>query len=248
MATETVHGFLVDRLRSLPQADSLALLDNTGRIVNFSRTWPIPVIEAGDRDFFKYLREHDDPAPVIGLPVINRFSKAWVIMIAHRINGVNGEFLGVAVGVIEARYFEDFYKEVRAEDTASAGLFRGDGILLARYPRVEDKIGSAVTRQSQWYETLAGGGGAYRTSGDGEEPSVSSRCSGCRITARVTVGIDEAVALAPWRRQALIIAIGAIGAVAGFAFLFRTLESSSAASSSDPRNWREAKAASAISR
>src|ERR1700722_11184861 len=52
MATEGTHDFLVGRLRSLPQANSLALLDDSGRIINFSHTWPIPVIEGGDRDFF----------------------------------------------------------------------------------------------------------------------------------------------------------------------------------------------------
>ena len=127
---------LVDRLRSLPQANSLALLDNTGRIVNFSHTWPVPVIDAGDRDFFTYLREHDDPAAIISVPVVNRFTHAWVLMLARRIDGPHGEFVGVVVGVVEARYFENFYKEVRAGESASASLFRRDGVLLARYPRI----------------------------------------------------------------------------------------------------------------
>src|SRR5579872_4176118 len=118
--TQDFHNFLVDRLRSLPQANSLALLDDTGTIVNFSHTWPIPVIHAADRDFFEYLRDHDDPNPVIGMPVVDRFTQAWVIMIARRIDGPHGEFLGVACGVVEARYFEDFYEEVRAGQSASA--------------------------------------------------------------------------------------------------------------------------------
>ena len=158
MATQDVYRFLVDRLRSLPQANSLALLDDTGRITNFSHTWPVPVIEAGDRDFFKYLRDHDDPGAVIGLPVVNRFTQAWVIMIARRIDGPHGEFLGVVCGVVEARYFEDFYKEIRAGESASASLFRRDGVLLARYPRINDLVGQGLPRASEWYTTLAQGG------------------------------------------------------------------------------------------
>src|SRR5712691_1514955 len=42
MATEEVHKFLVARLNSLPQADSIALLDDAGIIMNFSRAWPVP--------------------------------------------------------------------------------------------------------------------------------------------------------------------------------------------------------------
>jgi two-component system cell cycle sensor histidine kinase/response regulator CckA len=39
------------------------------------------------------------------------------------------------------------------------------------------------------------------------------------------VGISEDVALAPWRRQSIMIAAGALGAVVGFAILFRALAS-----------------------
>src|SRR6185437_4972774 len=72
LATEEVHRYLVGRLHSLPQANSVALLDDTGRIVNFSRTWPVPVIEAGDRDFVGYWRTHNESGVFIGAPVVNR--------------------------------------------------------------------------------------------------------------------------------------------------------------------------------
>jgi len=224
MATEDIHRFLVDRLRSLPQANSLALLDDTGRIVNFSHTWPVPVIEAGDRDFFKYLRDHDDPAPVIGLPVVNRFTQAWVIMIARRIDGPHGEFVGVVVGVVEASYFENFYKEVRADNSASASLFRHDGVLLARYPHIDDIIGQPLARESEWYAMLAHGGGGYRTPGYFDETKrIVSVQPVPDYPLAVSVGIDEDDALAPWRWQSLIIAVGTLGAVVGFGFLFRAL-------------------------
>jgi PAS domain S-box-containing protein len=224
MATQQVHNILVDRLRSLPQANSLALLDSTGRIVNFSHAWPIPIIEAADRDFFQYLRDHDEPGPIIGKPVINRFTKEWTIMLARRIHGPHGEFLGVAVGVIETRYFADFYKAVRHDESATAALFRRDGVLLARYPQIESRIGQSVNRGSQWYETLERGGGGYRTPGyfDGVKRIVAVRPVPDYPLA-VTVGIDEHAALAPWRRQSLIIAAGALGAIVGFGFLVRVL-------------------------
>ncbi|HML10073.1 MAG TPA: ATP-binding protein [Stellaceae bacterium] len=224
MSTEGVHDFLVNRLQSLPQANSLALLDDTGRIINFSHTWPVPVILAGDRDFFKYLRDHDDPKLVIGLPVVNRFTNAWVIMMARRVNGPHGEFLGVVVGVVEARYFENFYREVRAGPSASANLFRSDGVLLSRYPMIDQAIGQALPANSGWYAMLAKGGGAYQTLGyyDQVERIVSVQPVPDYPLA-VTVGIDQNAALAPWRKQTLIIFIGTLGAVVGFGFLFRAL-------------------------
>ena len=73
MATPEVHRYLVDRLRSLPQASSIALLDDRGTIVNFSRTWPIPVIHAAERDFFQYFRDHNDPGAFIGGPMLDKY-------------------------------------------------------------------------------------------------------------------------------------------------------------------------------
>jgi len=52
MQTEETHKYLLARLHSLPQAASLAVLDNTGRILNFTRVWPIPEIHAAGENSF----------------------------------------------------------------------------------------------------------------------------------------------------------------------------------------------------
>jgi two-component system, sensor histidine kinase len=41
LGTIEVHRFLGDRLKNLPQADGIFLIDADGRAVNGSRTWPI---------------------------------------------------------------------------------------------------------------------------------------------------------------------------------------------------------------
>ena len=224
MGTEEVHNFLLDRLHSLPQANSIALLDDAGMIVNFSRAWPVPVIDASDRDFYRYLSEHSDPDAFIGGPVVNKVSGAWVIMLTRRVSGPNGEFLGIVAGVAELRYFEDFYRAISTDEGESVSLFRRDGTILTRYPRVEKMIGEKISTQSRWYETVATGGGTYRTPGyiDGIARIVSVQPMR-EYPLAVTVTISEEVALAPWRRQSLIIAIGTLGAVIGFAILFRAL-------------------------
>jgi len=224
MATEDIHRFLVDRLHSLPKANSMAVLDDAGKIVNFSRAWPIPVIDASDRDFYAYWREHDDPGAFIGAPVVNKVSGSWVIMVTRRVNGPNGEFLGLVAGVVELRYFEDFYHVISTEEGKSVTLFRRDGTVLARYPRVENIIGEKLSTDSPWYHQIAAGGGTYRTPGYvGGEPRIVSVEPVREYPLAVTVGIAEAAALAPWRRQSIFIGIGVLGAIIGFAILFRAL-------------------------
>ena len=65
-------------------------------------------------------------------------------MLTRRVSGPNGEFLGIVAGVAELRYFEDFYQAISTEGE-SVSLFRHDGTILARYPRVEKMIGEKIS-------------------------------------------------------------------------------------------------------
>ena len=225
MGTEEVHHFLLDRLHSLPQTNSFALIDDAGKIVNFSRAWPVPVVDASDRDFYGYLREHNDPGAFIGVPVVNKVSGAWVIMLTRRVSGPSGEFLGIVAGVVEARYFEDFYRAISTNEGESVSLFSRDGTLLARHPHLEGMIGEKISAESLWYGYVADGG-TYRTPGYvGGVPRIVSVQPIREYPLAVTVGISEDVALAPWRRQSIMIAVSALGAVVGFVILFRALAS-----------------------
>ena len=222
MATEGVHHFLLDRLRSLPQANSIALLDDAGMIVNFSRAWPVPVIDASDRDFYRYFRQHNDPGGFIGVPVVDKYSGAWVIMLTRRISGPDGKFLGIVAGVLDLRYFEDLYRAISTDEGKSVSLFRRDGTLLARYPRLEKLIGRPISTKSSWYQTVANGGGTFRTRGylDGV-PRIASVQLMHEYPLVVAVTASEAMALAPWRHQWIINAVGTFGAIIGFVILFR---------------------------
>ena len=87
MATEEVHQSLLRRLHSLPQASAISLIDDAGRVINFSRTWPVPLIDTSDRDFFAYWREHAPPEAFIGVPVLNKVTGTRVLTITRRISG-----------------------------------------------------------------------------------------------------------------------------------------------------------------
>ncbi|MBV8777825.1 MAG: hypothetical protein JO258_11580, partial [Alphaproteobacteria bacterium] len=124
MASEEFHRLLVDRLRVLPQADAISLIDDAGRIVNSSRTWPAQVIDTSDRDFYAYWRGHNRAGVFLGMPVVNKVTGAWVLTVTRRIESADGEFLGIALAVIELRYFEEFYGAIRTREGQSITLFR----------------------------------------------------------------------------------------------------------------------------
>ncbi|HEX5320463.1 MAG TPA: ATP-binding protein [Stellaceae bacterium] len=228
LANEGVHKFLADHLRSLPQADAVSLIDDTGRIVNFSRVWPVPRIETADRDFYAHFRDsRGDRGIFIGQPVINKFTGAWVITLTRRIEASDGTFLGIVLGVVEVRYFEEFYRTIAINSGESVALFRRDGTVLVRYPRRDGAIGHRLPADAPWFG-YAEKGGTYRTPGglDGVPRIVSLHPVG-EFPLVAAVAIEETSILADWRRQSTWILLGALAAAIGFALLFRALSAQS---------------------
>ena len=224
MGTEEIHRFLVDRLKVLPQADAIGLLGDGGKLVNGSRFWPVPAVELSDRDYYKHLRQHDDPGAFISDPVISRITGAWSFLLARRINGPHGEFLGLVLSVIDLRYFESFYQAIKLQAGGSVALFRRDGRMLTRYPRVESMMGHKPAPQSLFYPRVEEGGGTYLSPGHaGSAPRIVSVDPLRDFPLVVAVSISEDTIFADWHRQSLFIALGTLCTIAGFALLFWAL-------------------------
>jgi signal transduction histidine kinase/CheY-like chemotaxis protein/HPt (histidine-containing phosphotransfer) domain-containing protein len=227
MAGEEIHHFLADRLKNLPQADAIVLVDADARLLNFSRFWPAPLTDLSQRDYYEYLSRHDDDDIFISNPVRTKTTDTWDIFLARRVSNSQGEFLGIVLGAIQLRYFEDFYKAIALQNEGVVTLLRRDGTILARYPRVENQIGGKMpleAPQPPRYPQAPDGGNTYRSPRylDGIARVVSIQ-SLRDYPLVIDVAISEDAALAHWRRQSTFIAIAALGAVIGFAVLFRAL-------------------------
>src|SRR5579864_452077 len=223
MATRQVHDFLVGRLRGLPQADAISLIDDSGNVVNFTRTWPAPPIDTSKREYFQALRNGGNTRTYVGIPFQNSTNGAWDIPVEQRINNPDGEFLGLINVMVEARYFEELYQRLATREGESVALFRSDGTMLARYPFLEKMIGQKLPANSPWY-TLPSSGGTYRNLGalDGIPRIVSARPLDS-FPLVVVVTVSENAELADWRRQSLLIGIGATCSVVGLIIFFSIL-------------------------
>ena len=143
MGTAEIHRFLIGRRESLPQAESIGLIGADGMLINGARRWPVPLIDLSDRDYFAHFRDHNDAGLFIGAPRPNRLTGAWTFFVARRVNGPHGEFLGVLIALIEARYFEEFYKAIDPQG-GSIAIWRTDGTMIARYPHAQSMMGERL--------------------------------------------------------------------------------------------------------
>jgi diguanylate cyclase (GGDEF)-like protein len=205
MSTFEVHSIFKDKIVGLTHVDSIALFDSRGKLVNFSRYWPLPPIDVADRDYFKALASTSRVDSVISEPLLNRANGTWTIFLARRIvDERTGKFMGVVLGAMGLQYFEQLFAKITLGSDSSIGLFRDDGVLLVRYPR-RDSPGSSYASNGMFMKVLAQGeGGLVRGAStiDGKERLIAAHRLP-HYPVVVGTGTTVSAALADWRHQAI---------------------------------------------
>jgi C4-dicarboxylate-specific signal transduction histidine kinase len=224
MRTEEVSRFLRERIKALPQVGAAALVGADGKLINSSRPWPLAGVEFSDRDYYTHLPRENERGVFISAPVLSPGSGARLFYLSRRIDGSNGDLIGVVFSAIDIHYFEDFYQAISLQDGGSVAVFRRDGTMLARYPQVATRIGEKLAPQSPFYAHIEKGGGTYRSPGyiDGIARIVSVHPLR-DFPIVVSVSLPEDATFANWRRQSLFIALATLCTVIGFVLLFRAL-------------------------
>ncbi|SEH35251.1 diguanylate cyclase (GGDEF) domain-containing protein [Methylobacterium sp. 275MFSha3.1] len=202
-----LHEALKARVAALPQVNAVTIIDQTGRLLNFSRFWPIPNVNIADRDYFKALASDPKLQRFISRPVQNRGDGAWTIYIARKVTAPDGTFLGLVLGAIELGYFERLYRQIAPTDDAVVSVFRHDGMLLVRHPYREDVIGKILpTTGAALIAQKNPQGGVMRNVSpvDDQERIIATKAlAGYPLI--LSISRTTKACLAPFRRQALAV-------------------------------------------
>nr|WP_256367351.1 EAL domain-containing protein [Acidisphaera sp. S103] len=219
--SKAIHDMLVERLKSLPQVDALAVVDADGWVANLSRAYPTPRINVSDRDYFLHFRQRDDHALLVSAPVRNRSNDAWTVYLARRMNGLHGEFAGVVTAAVTLSFLEDFYRAVTPENV-SVTMLRRDGVILVHHPHTDAGIGEKMPAGIPWYAVLMKGGGTYQAIGF---LSPARRVISVRPLREFPLVIDvstpEKVILFGWQWHVLWLVLGGMVAISCIILLLR---------------------------
>ncbi|MDB5500975.1 MAG: diguanylate cyclase [Tardiphaga sp.] len=143
MASQDAHLMLKAQLKD-DVAGDLTVLDADGNLINWSGAWPAPAINLADRDYFIQLKNVLGVDDEVVRPVLSRMTGGWKTLFARKLEGPNGEFLGVVTRGIEPDHFEKFFASVMLGDKAAIAIFHRDGTLMARYPSAGNATGGKV--------------------------------------------------------------------------------------------------------
>jgi two-component system, NtrC family, sensor kinase len=132
-ASQSLHDFLTQFEAQYPQVLGVWLVDPSGRLRNSSRTFPVPVIDLSDRDYFLALRDKD-VGTFISHVVMGRITAERNFNLVSRRSSTNGSFDGVIVVSVSPAYFTDFWRKIVPPLDTMAGLLKNDLNVLAREP------------------------------------------------------------------------------------------------------------------
>ncbi len=222
LSAKDVHEMLADKISGLPQLEALTLVNADGVLLNYSRKWPIPLIDVADRDYFKALRANKDSMSILGEPAQIRGSRKWTFHLARKVTDSDGEFLGVILGAIQQSYFEDLFSSIALGNGAAISLFRSDGTLLARVPHSDaamDPASKDFQARRQLFSRLHELGTETATTLDGDE-QLATVVGLAHYPLAVSVSALKSMAIAQWREQARFLVVAAIVAAVAIAAMF----------------------------
>jgi diguanylate cyclase (GGDEF)-like protein len=144
------------RIATAPQIGSLVLISRFGDVINASSQWPVSPANVRDHAYFRRLAEDPGRETVIGRPEKDPGTGMWSIVIASPFTALDGRLLGIVSTSIQLDLFERFFARISGQGDPSYALFRLDGMLLARFPRVDAMIGRAYGNTPNFHREVAG--------------------------------------------------------------------------------------------
>jgi diguanylate cyclase (GGDEF)-like protein len=203
LATLEWHEALRKKVGAYSDIAGINVFDAGGTLINSSEVWPVPDVKIDDRGFFRAFKSGTAATPVLVELARGRIAGGWATIIAHKVTGPKGEFVGVVARAIAPATFEKYFASVALGEGAAISMYHRDGTLLARYPHIERMIGSHV-RSSPIYRFISSptGRGTIRlTSPIDAQERVASALALKSFPIAIVASTTVAAALADWREQ-----------------------------------------------
>jgi diguanylate cyclase (GGDEF)-like protein len=203
LSSADIHVMLKAKVGALSYVGGINLFDSDGALINSSSIWPVPAVTVADRAYFKTFKSSPQSPSRLVEPVYARVTGAWTTVLARKLTGRNGEFLGAIGGGIEPASFEKFFASVALGEGASIAMYHRDGTLLVRYPHVEQMIGQSFITSpihQQIFSRTDHGTMRLASPVDGLDRLAAGRTL-TQFPISIIATTTVAAALADWREQ-----------------------------------------------
>jgi diguanylate cyclase (GGDEF)-like protein len=210
LSGEVFHTHLRGVVEASSDVAGISVFDASGQLINSSQAWPVAALNIAERGYFKAFAASDHSQVVQLAPVNSRLSGGWTTVIARKVIGPNGAFLGVVSRDVSPANLERFFAALALGSGSSIAMLHRDGTMLARIPHVEAMIGRNLsTTPMQQILSRADHGTTRQISPvDGEDRLVAARALD-EFPLSIVATTMVATALADWRAQARLLVVAA---------------------------------------
>ena len=122
----------------------ILVLDRYGSLLETSDAGAAVAESHADREAFQAHAANATRGLVISRPFQDGPDGPWSLAFSRRLSDPDGSFAGIVTGTLRLSYMQDAYGRMQLGKDALMTLYNTDGILLAREPRADSKLGTVV--------------------------------------------------------------------------------------------------------
>jgi hypothetical protein len=122
-----LSDFMRASISATPQLHGLFLFDEAGRWPANSAPGAPDSLNYADRDYFRYLRDHDGEGAYIGTSVSSKVANSWILTVWRRVNHRDGTFAGGLTVTLSADLFQSLYRQFDVGERGSILLVKDTG-------------------------------------------------------------------------------------------------------------------------
>ena len=203
MSGPEASRMLRSKISAVSYLGDIAIYDADGELISWSRPRPLPKINVSSRAYFQTFRSNPMSEPVLLESVRSFLIGKWTTIVARRLSLPDGTFVGALVRRIDPDSYQRYFASVALAEGAAISLFDREGTMLARYPHVEEMIGTNYKNAPLMQKVLAKGGQhtlRVKSPVDGED-RLGSAASLTHFPLVIVATNTMSAALADWRQQ-----------------------------------------------
>src|SRR6266567_3434074 len=212
ISSSEAHEILRSKAGVLSYLGDISVYDSNGQIINWSRPLPVPNLNISERAYFKTFKSDPKSADILTEVVHSLLNSNLNTIIAHRLTGDNGVFLGVMTRRINPANYEKFFASLALGTGAAISMFHSDGTLMARYPHVDQMVGQKFKSAPLLQRVLSRGGQqTLRVKSPIDDMDrLGSAANLSRFPIVVVATNSVSAALADWRAQTRFLVTAAV--------------------------------------
>jgi diguanylate cyclase (GGDEF)-like protein/PAS domain S-box-containing protein len=221
IASSEAHEILRSKAGVLSYLGDISIFDSNGDMISWSRPLPAPTLNISERAYFKSFKFDSRSPSILTESVRSYLTGNLNSVIAHRLRGEDGVFLGVMTRRINPINYEKFFASVALGTGAAVSMFHADGTLLARHPRVDELIGQNFAKAPLLQRVRDHGGRqTLRVQSPIDQTDrLGSAASLAHYPGIVVATNTTSAALSDWREQTRFLVIAATLAAAVIALI-----------------------------